>query len=216
MKASRIIVAIPIAATIALCIATSASAKSSRVLIVCNDPPGVAGIVRTTPSKCAVLPPRASFAEGANLRGLRWRSWGGTSAVGTGYEAGLHLPLAHIPAAVLAFGLVRCADGDFFYSRVRVTTTFGSTTVRAQVCPSRGGISNTLLSACPRTNVVGVDDVMVYGVSCSRARYWAEAGPQDRKLAGFKCVKTGEGAGFTAWRCSSPTALFTFRFYGDD
>jgi hypothetical protein len=140
---------------------------------------------------------------------------GGNSAIATGYDAGFHDPsLAHsVPVAVLASGLVRCADGSANYSRIRVSDlkrTKGRT-VQAQVCPNRGGISNTVLAACPTKNYPGVDHIAVNGISCSGARSIAEGA-----RAGFKCLKTGEARGYTAWRCSSPTARLTYRIYGDD
>lgn len=60
----------------------------------------------------------------------------------------------------------------------------------------------------------------VQDISCTEARRLANISgyPERPDLmdAGFTCVKTGEGAGYTAWRCVSPDATFTFRFYADD
>jgi hypothetical protein len=113
----------------------SSETGSARVGIVCNDKFSKP-VVRIKPTKCVLLPPGASFSEGSSLVGLAWRSWGGTSAIGTGYEQGFHLPLAHIPAAVVAFQLVTCPDGTRLYTRFRISTIYGSGNVRAQRCLS--------------------------------------------------------------------------------
>ena len=71
--------------------------------------------------------PRPSFAEAANLAGLRWKSWGGARAVATGYELGFHLPYAHIRVTVV---LTRPAfikkRGVYAYKHFRVTSRFGT------------------------------------------------------------------------------------------
>jgi hypothetical protein len=105
-------------------LATSGAAAAPRVSIICNDR-NLKPIVRTAPVNCTILPPRASFAEGANFAGLKWRNWGAASAVGTGYTLGFHLPYAHIPVAVVAFRIVRCPDGTRLYSRVRAVSSYG-------------------------------------------------------------------------------------------
>jgi hypothetical protein len=110
-----------------------AEAGSSRVGITCNDKPSKPA-VRVRPTKCTILPGQASFAEGSNLAGLVWRSWGGAVATGTGFELGFHLPLSHIPAALVAYRLMSCSDGTRVYSRVRVTSSYGTGNVRAQGC----------------------------------------------------------------------------------
>jgi hypothetical protein len=105
---------------------------AARVGIVCNDKPRT--VVRTAPRKCTVLPPRASFAEGANLAGIRWRSWGGISATATGFELGFHLPLSHEPVAIVAYQVRRCPSGVNVYTRLRVSSRYGTTVARAQEC----------------------------------------------------------------------------------
>ena len=112
------------------------AAGSSRVGVVCNDSTAKP-VVRVAPGKCMILPPRAAFAEGSNLSQLRWRTWGGTSAIGTGFERGFHLPLAHIPVAVVAYRVVKCESGVRLYTRLRVSSIYGTSNVRAQGCLSR-------------------------------------------------------------------------------
>lgn len=71
------------------------------------------------------------------------------------------------------------------------------------------------LTPCPRTHAVGIDDLAVQGVSCAEARVLANTALHAQP-AGFICAKTSEGVGYTAWRCVSPTATFTYRFYADE
>src|SRR5262249_40683004 len=106
---------------------------ASTVGIVCNDNIRKP-VVRVAPAKCTVLPPMASFSEGSNLSGLRWRMWGGASATGTGFEQGFHLPLEHIPVAVVAYQIVRCASGQLLYTRLRLSSSYGTSNVHAQGC----------------------------------------------------------------------------------
>ena len=179
----------------------SAALEAPSVGIVCNLPKRV---VRVAPSKCDVLPAAASFAEGLALVGLRWRGWGGSSVTGTGFETGFHLPLSHIPVAVVAYQRVRCSNGAQLYTRVRSSSSYGTVVAQADGCPTTAAFT-----LCPRTNAVGVDDLRVRGVGCPEARRLAEAGLGAEKAAGFACRKTGEGRGYTAWRCDRATAAFT-------
>jgi hypothetical protein len=118
----------------ALSLLASGAGASGRPGIVCNDS-FTKPVVRVAPVRCVILPPRASFSEGVNLVGLSWRSWGGPSATGTGFERGFHLPYSHIPAAVVAYRLVTCSDGSRLYTRLRVISNYGGGgAVRAQGC----------------------------------------------------------------------------------
>jgi hypothetical protein len=104
--------------------------------LVCNIG-GSTAVLRVAPTACTVLPPEASFAEGVNLVGLRWSGWGSTIATAVGYEQGFHLPLEHIPVRIQAYRLRRNACPGprvMLYTRVRATSTYGSTVARAQAC----------------------------------------------------------------------------------
>jgi hypothetical protein len=120
---------LPLLVALTLGVSTGAAA---RVGIVCNDRPRT--VVRTAPRRCTVLPPRASFSEGVNLAGIRWRSWGGISATGTGFELGFHLPFSREPVAIVAYRIRRCPSGLSVYTRVRVSSRYGTTAARAQEC----------------------------------------------------------------------------------
>lgn len=80
------------------------------------------------PTKCIMASsPSAPFGRAANLSGIRWSSWGESSAVGSGYELGFHLPYSHIPARVV---LTRPAFveelGIYVYKHFRVSSRYGT------------------------------------------------------------------------------------------
>lgn len=57
--------------------------------------------------------------------------------------------------------------------------------------------------------------VTVRGIGCAEARRLGEAGTAAQRKTGFACVKKGEGSGYTAWKCTSTSAAFTFRYHAD-
>jgi hypothetical protein len=122
-----------VAAAAATSIVVVGARSSTTVAIVCNDSTGKP-VARVAPSRCEVLPPQASFSQGVNLAVLKWRSWGGSSATGTGFELGFHLPFAHVSVAVVAYRIIECRNGTRLYSRLRASSSYGTTNVRAQGC----------------------------------------------------------------------------------
>lgn len=92
-----------------------------------------AAVVR--PRACTVFGPGGGFAGGVNLARLRWSGWGRSTARATGIERGFHLPLASIPVTVRLTGLRHGCDGRRYYSRLRATSRYGSSTVRLRTCP---------------------------------------------------------------------------------
>jgi hypothetical protein len=110
-----------------------ARVAASAVEVVCNDRLAKPA-VRVAPTKCTILPPSASFAQGLNLARLRWRGWGGGSATGTGFERGFHLPLSNEPVAVVAYRIVVCPNGRRLYTRFRASSRLGTTNAHAQGC----------------------------------------------------------------------------------
>jgi hypothetical protein len=98
-------------------------------LVLCNNDPA-AGLTRAGkvhPRRCDTLGGHDSFASGANLAGLRWFGWGRATATATGIELGYHLPFAHVPVHVSAYRRRRADCGDYVYTRLRVTSKFGTT-----------------------------------------------------------------------------------------
>jgi hypothetical protein len=138
---SKLTVALALMALLA-CVATASATATTGALgaaspvgVVCNDRQAKP-VVRVAPTKCTILPPRASFAEGLNLARLKWRGWGGRSATGAGFERGFHLPLSNEPVAIVAYRLVVCPNGHQVYTRFRASSRFGTTNARAQGCLS--------------------------------------------------------------------------------
>jgi hypothetical protein len=83
-----------------------------------------------------VLPPSASFADGVNLKNLRWQHRGKSTATATGSELGFHLPASNIRVTVTAYRLRgdECGNGIRIYTRLRVKSRYGTTVVKVQPC----------------------------------------------------------------------------------
>ena len=80
------------------------------------------------PARCIMAAsPNAPFARAANLRSLRWTSWGRARTTARGYELGFHLPYSRIRATVI---LTRPSYVEelriYVYKRFSVTTRFGT------------------------------------------------------------------------------------------
>lgn len=83
-------------------------------------------VTRQHPTACVTLGPQDALCCAANLVRLHWRHWGGVTATATGRERGFHLPLENIPVRVTA-SRRRVADcGDYVYTRLKVTSRFGT------------------------------------------------------------------------------------------
>jgi hypothetical protein len=69
----------------------------------------------------------APNARTANLAGIRWSSWGGTRAVGRGYDLGTHLPLVHDPVRIV-LSLPSYVEElrIYVYKHFRVTSRHGT------------------------------------------------------------------------------------------
>ena len=107
-----------------------------RAYLLCADRSARARRRRFRPRACNTLAPRQPFATAVNLAHLRWRHWGEATATARGIERGFHLPLSNVAARVRAYGRRKGCHGDFVYTRVRVSSRFGTTTVRLPTrCP---------------------------------------------------------------------------------
>jgi hypothetical protein len=84
-------------------------------------------VLKVRPLKCIMASsPNSSFAQASNLTGLRWKSWGSSRAIASGYEQGFHLPLAHTPATVVLTQPAYVEElGIYVYKHFRVTTRYG-------------------------------------------------------------------------------------------
>ena len=85
---------------------------------------------RSRPRRCTTLGPNDSFGGSANLAKLRWRKWGRRVARASGIERGFHLPLVRIHVRVAAYRRRQGCEGDFVYTRLAVTSRYGTTLVR--------------------------------------------------------------------------------------
>jgi hypothetical protein len=93
--------------------------------------------------------PNASNAETSNLAGLRWSTWGGSRAVGHGYERGMHLPFAHIPVTVVFTRPAYVEEiGVYVYKHFRVTSRYGTTSGTIQANQRSGDAKVFLRQAC--------------------------------------------------------------------
>jgi hypothetical protein len=115
-----------------LVIAAAPAAAAGKTYVACYQRTGEQK-PRVRPHRCTALPPDAAFAQGSNLAKLKWTSWGGAVARGTGIEKGFHLPYSHIPVTVRA-SRVRTCHGARFYTRLKVRSDQGTTTVRFPAC----------------------------------------------------------------------------------
>jgi len=121
------------AAGIAACGILSASAAGATEAVrpykaSCIDNSFSRFVLRVRPTKCIMASsPSAPYGRAANLAALRWKSWGGSTAVASGFELGFHLPYAHIPAVVT---LTRPAFVEelniYIYKHFRVRTRYGT------------------------------------------------------------------------------------------
>lgn len=105
--------------------------------VLCLTRTGAYYQVRSRPSACSHFGPGGTFGRGVNLTALRWSSWGGPVARGSGRERGFHLPYSNIPATVTAYAPVTGCAGRRVYTRLRATSRYGTTVVLMRRCPGR-------------------------------------------------------------------------------
>ena len=111
-----------------------ASTASSATRIYCASKDGSRYVPKVAQSRCTVFGPGGSFGGGVNLARLDWSGWGGPTAEAQGLERGFHVPLSEIPVSVKAYRRKRDCTGRLTYTRLRATSTNGTTRVRLQVC----------------------------------------------------------------------------------
>jgi endonuclease YncB( thermonuclease family) len=115
-------------------IALAAPQSASRTY--CLNDAGDRYIEKASPENCAAYGPGGTFAGGVNLKNLRWRSWGGSSAKARGKECGFHLPCADFRARVRAYRARANCTGGKAFTRLRAKTRFGRSVVRLPRCRS--------------------------------------------------------------------------------
>jgi hypothetical protein len=92
-------------------------------------------VLKQHPLHCTVLPPTAAFAQGVNLKSLDWKHWGSDHATLKGIELGFHLPPERIKVHGSAYRpRPSPCGGQMVYTRVKVTSRFGTTVARPKAC----------------------------------------------------------------------------------
>jgi hypothetical protein len=117
-----------IAVAAVLAVHVSSGAGSSHVLLPCLNKTGEKVVFKFKPGSCADFGPAGTNADSTSLAKLKWSSWGGSTAKARGVECGAHLPCAKIPAKVVASRPRKACGGRHVYTRLKVTTHFGTGT----------------------------------------------------------------------------------------
>jgi hypothetical protein len=113
--------------------------KVGRDIHVCNPPKtfvlcraGGRDFRRTAqkPKRCDTLGPRESFSQAVNLAGLSWQNWGHKEAKASGVDRGYRLPFTNIKVSVRAYRRKLGDCGDYIYTRLNVTSRYGTTIVK--------------------------------------------------------------------------------------
>jgi hypothetical protein len=65
-----------------------------------------------------------------NLAGLSWHNWGYSETTATGVDRGYHLPFSNIKVSVRAYRRQLGDCGDYIYTRLSVTSVYGTTLVK--------------------------------------------------------------------------------------
>ena len=130
-RRTLLVLALILAVTVQL---TAASTASSATRIYCASKDGSRYVPKVAPSRCTAFGPGGSFGGGVNLASLDWTGWGGPTASAKGIERGFHQPLSNIPVSVKAYRRKRDCTGRLTYTRLRATSTQGTTRVRLQLC----------------------------------------------------------------------------------
>lgn len=115
-------------------------AARTRLYVSCANRNGTAYLRRYRPRNCAYFGRNGSFGGGVFLRSIRWSHWNRRVASGRGIECGFHLPCENIPARIKAYR-PRTACGRVVYTRLRVSTRFGTVRLRPSRCGDRSRLA---------------------------------------------------------------------------
>jgi hypothetical protein len=100
--------------------------RAAKTYLLCLPQHEALRTTRERPTSCTTLGPSDSFGGAANLAKLRWHNWGKATTTATGRERGFHLPLENIPVRVVAYRRWAADCGDNVYTRLRVTSRYGT------------------------------------------------------------------------------------------
>lgn len=141
--ASALLLAVP-GATVATVAAQGSSSSPDRVAKAAAAPKRTAANTRLLcgksgqtereakrrPSVCSTLGPKDSFAEAVNLKNLKWKHWGASTATATGTEVGFREDESNISVKVTVSApkANTCDPRGFSYTRLKSTSKYGTTT----------------------------------------------------------------------------------------
>ncbi len=131
MRRLAILLVLALAGTGAVGVVQAGAA--SNVSLLCLNKAGSRYKVKTAPTSCAHFGSGGAFGGGVNLEQLVWTGFGRSSATAKGIECGFHLPCSNIPVDVTA-SRIRKRCGDRVYTRLRATSSLGTTVVRVGHC----------------------------------------------------------------------------------
>jgi hypothetical protein len=127
----RVLIVSAVAVALLAAAPAGAQAKSS---ILCLNKAGTDYVRKVEPVHCAHFGPGGAFGGGVNLKRIHWKVWGGRAARGRGVECGFHLPCAGIKVRIRAYRR-RVACGKRVYTRLKATSSRGTTIVKLARCP---------------------------------------------------------------------------------
>jgi hypothetical protein len=101
-------------------VAVPASASAKPTWLPCNPTSDVVSI-KIKPRRCNILPPTASFSEGASFVKLRWTRWGKNRAYFRGVERGFKRPYSYFRVSGFAFRARRdrCGGRIRLFNRIK-------------------------------------------------------------------------------------------------
>ena len=102
--------------------------------IHCLNKAGSRYVRKRKPARCAHFGRGGTFGGGVFLEDIKWTKYSGREALGTATECGFHLPCQNVPVKIRAYR-VRTIHGKHVYTRLRATSTYGTTVVRLATYP---------------------------------------------------------------------------------
>jgi hypothetical protein len=120
-------------AAVTISFSVGPAGASASIRLPCLNEAGTKYKPKFMPLRCAHFGPHGTSGGGVNLDQLTWTAWGGAGGTATGIERGFHLPFESIPVQVEVFR-VRKECGRRMYTRLRATSSLGSTLVKTKAC----------------------------------------------------------------------------------
>ncbi len=115
-------------------LAAAPAGAQAQTSILCLNKAGTEYVRKVEPVHCAHFGPGGAYGGGVNLKRIHWKSWGGVPARGGGIECGFRLPCANAKVRIRAYR-PRVACGKRVYTRLKATSSDGTTVVKLARCP---------------------------------------------------------------------------------